>query len=382
MSLLLSFIPAFNHTPGTVPVMTSYRGVSERIKMFDLLIKKAGNDGPQLKKAHAYAREIAAVKAERKVSLQASVFGKVCGTSNRMPSASATRPTAAQVMTTLVAPPAAAVQEVSVSRPASLTSAPSQAEAKSEPAVAQASSASTLKVAPSLLTRVKQQFTQTWSSLKHSFSSLMQTYRLHQSENKMHFENVSRKKSETCSAISEIKHAYQKNPLSALSLYNAAKQEIIFDAINDIIEKAKKENAEIDMYRLCEQANHYAVNSGVNALLFTLTKNNTIERTENHGLHSMQQRMWQVKEDISSKQSSSATLRRSSQNLNGRQRANSIQSTAQKMINDAYAKLFNDIESDPKNIYGTRHSFDRNEMRAALLEGQPALAGSGTRSAS
>jgi len=51
------------------------------------------------------------------------------------------------------------------------------------------------------------------------------------------------------------------------------------------------------------------------------------------------------------------------------------------MVNDAYSKLFNDIHNDKRNIYGARHSFDRNEMRAALLEGQPALAGLSTSSA-
>ncbi|AIX51213.1 hypothetical protein [Pantoea eucrina] len=71
----------------------------------------------------------------------------------------------------------------------------------------------------------------------------------------------------------------------------------------------------------------------------------------------------------------STALRRSSQHATGRQRANSVQTSAQEMIANAYAKLFNDIACDPKNIYGTRHSFDRNEMRAALLKGQPALAG-------
>lgn len=95
----------------------------------------------------------------------------------------------------------------------------------------------------------------------------------------------------------------------------------------------------------------------------------------------MQQRVSRVEEDIGSKNATSATLRRNSQSLSGRQRANSVQSITRRMVNDAYSKLFNDIHNDKRNIYGARHSFDRNEMRAALLEGQPALAGLSTSSA-
>jgi hypothetical protein len=95
----------------------------------------------------------------------------------------------------------------------------------------------------------------------------------------------------------------------------------------------------------------------------------------------MQQRTRQLQEVINNIEESSATLHRSSQNLNRRQRANSVQSIAQRMINASYAKLFNDVQSDKKNLYGTRHHFDKNEMRAALLEGQPALKGYDIRSA-
>ena len=95
----------------------------------------------------------------------------------------------------------------------------------------------------------------------------------------------------------------------------------------------------------------------------------------------MQQRVSQVEEDMGSKNATSATLRRNSQSLSGRQRANSVQSITQRMLNDAYSKLFNNIHNDERDIYDTRHSFDRNEMRATLPEGQPALTGLRTRSA-
>ncbi|AIX51212.1 hypothetical protein [Pantoea eucrina] len=266
MTLLLSFIPVCNNAPGTVPAMNSLRSVSDTIKMFNLLLKKTGNDGPQLKKESAYAQEIAAVKAERKVFLQASAFGKVCSTGNRMPSACAAPPTAATVTASWISPPAAAVHEVSVPRAASVTPAPSQAEAKPEPAVAQTHSQSTRKTAPSLLTRVKQQFRQIWSSLQRYFSSFTETSRLHQQETLMRDKNSFRDKQKNYDTLKEISHAYYNNPLNALRIYNAEKQSRILGEIQKILSKANQNNLTVDMRKLCEQANQYAVSSGANAI--------------------------------------------------------------------------------------------------------------------
>lgn len=379
MALMLCYIPVSNTLPAKTAAINSFPAVSDKIKMFEMPVKATGNQGAQLKLNAEYMRDITAMKANRKVSLLTQAFEKLHSTGNRMPTASAINFNAAQVIATIAAAPAAAAQDITIARLAA--AAPAQAEVKPEPETAEEKTRAGHKDSPSLLTRIRDQFTQIWSSLKRSVSSLIQTCRFHQNENAMQFENLSRNKSQTHDAMNEINYAYQQNPLKALSLYNAAKQDIIFDAINDIIETAKKENAEVDIHRLCEQANHYALDSGVNSLLFTSTKNNTIRRADIYGLPSIQQRTRQVQEGINNIKENSATLHRSSQNLNRRQRANSVQSIAQRMINDGYAKLFNDVQSDKKNLYGTRHHFNRNEMRAVLLEGQPALKGYDIRSA-
>lgn len=379
MALMLCYIPVSNTLPAKTAAINSFPPVIDKIKMFEMPVKATGNQGTQLKLNAEYMRDITAMKANRKVSLLTPAFEKLHSTGNHMPTASARNFTAAPGIATIVVAPAAAAQDIIIARPAA--TAPAQAEVKPEPETAEAKIRAGHKDLPSLLTRIRHQFTQIWSSLKRSVSSLVQTYRLQKNENVMQFENLSRNKSQAHDAMNEINNAYQQNPLRALSLYNAAKQNIIFDAINDIIETAKRENADVDIHRLCEQANHYALNSGVNSLLFTVTENNTIRRANICGLPSMQQRTRQLQEVINNIEESSATLHRSSQNLNRRQRANSVQSIAQRMINAGYAKLFNDVQSDKKNLYGTRHHFDKNEMRAALLEGQPALKGYDIRSA-
>lgn len=258
-----------------------------------------------------------------------------------------------------------------------LTSSParSQAEVKPEPAAIHNKKSSAPENQPSLLSRIKSQSAKSWISLKNYISSLKNAYRQQQSEKSANFENTARTKSESCGTMIELTNAYDNSPFTALFLYNAAKQELIFNAINDIITQAGKENKEIDLRKLCDQANRYAVNSGANAKFFTLSKNNTIEHNIKYGVPTMQQRVSRVEEDIGSKNETSATLRRNSQSLSGRQRANSVQSITRRMVDDAYSKLFNDIQNDKDKIFGTRHSFDQNEMCAALLEGQPELAG-------
>ena len=379
MALLLCYIPVSNTLPGQTANVNHFPGVSEKIKMFEMPVKATGNCRAQLKPNAEFSSGIATLKAERKVSQLTSAFEKLHSTGNRTPSFSATRPIAARVIATTVAAPAAVVQDISIARQS--VSASSHAEAKPDPVTVQAKSSAGHKDAPSLLTQIKHQFTQIWSSLKNYMSSLTDIFRQQQSKNEARFENVARNKSESCGTMTEIINAYGNSPCTALFLYNAAKQELIFNAINDIIAQAGKENKEIDLRKLCDQANRYAVNSGANASFFTLSKNNTIEYNIKYGVPTMQQRVSRVQEDIRSKNATSATLRRNSQSLSGRQRANSVQSITQRMVNEAYSKLFNDIHNDKRNNYGTRHSFDRNEMRAALLEGQPALAGLRTSSA-
>lgn len=135
------------------------------------------------------------------------------------------------------------------------------------------------------------------------------------------------------------------------------------------------------MEKLCEQANKYAATSGASSRTFILTGKNEITLNIGFLTETSQQRLEKIGQEIRKAFDGTTVLRRSSQSIGGRQRANSVRTSAQEMINSAYLKLFNDIHNDKRNIYGTRHSFDRNEMRAALLEGQPALAGLRTSSA-
>ncbi|RBO14482.1 MULTISPECIES: hypothetical protein [Pantoea] len=379
MALLLCYIHVSDTLPGQTATVNSFSGVSDKIKMFEMPIKRTGNYDAQLNANVKNTREIAVIEAKKKVSQLTSAFEKLHSTGNRTPSSSVTRPIAAPVIATAVAAPVARVPDISIARLS--VSASSLAEAKPDPVTTQAKTTAGHKGAPSLLTPIKHQFAQFWSSIKSYISSLTDAFRQQQSEKIAHFENTARTKSEGCKSMTEIINAYDNSPSNALFLYNAAKQELIFNAISDIIDQAGKENKEIDLRKLCDQANRYAVNSGANARFFTLSKNNTIGHNIKYGVPIMQQRVSRVEEDIGSKNATSATLRRNSQSLSGRQRANSVQSITRRMVNDAYSKLFNDIHNDKRNIYGARHSFDRNEMRAALLEGQPALAGLSTSSA-
>lgn len=407
MTLLLCYIHVSNFPSKGFDIVTSAHSVKDKAMKYETLIKEISNFGPELKKDARIMREISAVKDEKKVSQQLSVNNELKGTGNYSPAAAASRhepvplspiavamPKAAARQS--VATPKAALQErplstislasskadaldKPVTHPASsvLTSSParSQAEVKPEPAAVQNNNNSAPENKPSLLSRIKSQFTQIWTSLKSYISSLAEHSRQHQSGRAAHYENISRTKSEGCGAMSEIMEAYRNSPANALYLYNSAKQDIIFNEIKYIIDAAKLENKEINMNKLCEEANRYAINSGVSARLFTLTKNNTIERNVEYCVSTMQQRIEKIEGEIRNNNENSTTLRRNSQRLSGRQRANSVQTTAQRMISDAYSKLFNDIQNDKDKIFGTRHSFDRNEMRAALLEGQPELAG-------
>lgn len=407
MTLLLCYIHVSNFPSKGFDIATSAHSVKDKAMKYETLIKEISNFGPELKKDARIMREISAVKDEKKVSQQLSVNNELKGTGNYSPAAAASRhepvplspiavamPKAAARQS--VAAPKAALQErplstislasskadaldKPVTHPASsvLTSSParSQAEVKPEPAAIHNKKSSAPENQPSLLSRIKSQSAKSWISLKNYISSLKNAYRQQQSEKSANFENTARTKSESCGTMIELTNAYDNSPFTALFLYNTAKQELIFNAINDIITQAGKENKEIDLRKLCDQANRYAVNSGAKAKFFTLSKNNTIEHNIKYGVPTMQQRVSRVEEDIGSKNETSATLRRNSQSLSGRQRANSVQSITRRMVDDAYSKLFNDIQNDKDMIFGTRHSFDQNEMCAALLEGQPELAG-------
>ncbi|WP_292971384.1 hypothetical protein [Pantoea sp. UBA4549] len=390
MTLLLCYIHVSNFPSKGFDIVTSAHSVKDKAMKYETLIKEISNFGPELKKDARIMREISAVKDEKKVSQQLSVNNELKGTGNYSPAAAASRHEPVPLSPIAVAmPKAAARQSVAsskadaldkpVTHPASsvLTSSParSQAEVKPEPAAIHNKKSSAPENQPSLLSRIKSQSAKSWISLKNYISSLKNAYRQQQSEKSAKFENTARTKSEGCGTMIELTNAYDNSPFTALFLYNAAKQELIFNAINDIITQAGKENKEIDLRKLCDQANRYAVNSGAKAKFFTLSKNNTIEHNIKYGVPTMQQRVSRVEEDIGSKNETSATLRRNSQSLSGRQRANSVQSITRRMVDDAYSKLFNDIQNDKDKIFGTRHSFDQNEMCAALLEGQPELAG-------
>lgn len=379
MALLLCYIPVSNTLPGQTANVNHFPGVSEKIKMFEMPVKATGNCRAQLKPNAEFASGIATLKAERKVSQLTSAFEKLHSTGNRTPSSSATRPIAARVIATTVAAPAAVVQDISIARQS--VSASSQAEVKPDPVTVQAKSSAGHKDAPSLLTQIKHQFTQIWSSIQRYFSSSTETARLHQHERMMRDVNTFRNRQNNYDTFKDIAQAYDNNPLKALDIYNTEKKSIMLNEIKEIINSLKHNNLEIDMEKLCEQANKYAATSGASSRTFILTGKNEITLNIGFLTETSQQRLEKIGQEIRKAFDGTTVLRRSSQSIGGRQRANSVRTSAQEMINSAYLKLFNDIHNDKRNIYGTRHSFDRNEMRAALLEGQPALAGLRTSSA-
>lgn len=379
MALLLCYIPVSNTLPGQTANVNHFPGVSDKIKMFEMPVKATGNCRAQLKPNAEFASGIATLKAERKVSQLTSAFEKLHSAGNRTPSSSATRPIAARVIATTVAAPAAGVQDISIARQS--VSASSQAEAKPDPVTVQAKSTAGHKDAPSLLTQIKHQFTQIWSSIQRYFSSSTETARLHQHERMMRDVNTFRNRQNSYDTFKDIAQAYDNNPLKALDIYNTEKKSIMLNEIKEIINSLKHNNLEIDMEKLCEQANKYAATSGASSRTFILTGKNEITLNIGFLTETSQQRLEKIGQEICTAFDGTTVLRRSSQSIGGRQRANSVRTSAQEMINSAYLKLFNDIHNDKRNIYGTRHSFDRNEMRAALLEGQPALAGLRTSSA-
>lgn len=379
MALLLCYIPVSNTLPGQTANVNHFPGVSDKIKMFEMPVKATGNCRAQLKPNAEFASGIATLKAERKVSQLTSAFEKLHSAGNRTPSSSATRPIAARVIATTVAAPAAGVQDISIARQS--VSASSQAEAKPDPVTVQAKSTAGHKDAPSLLTQIKHQFTQIWSSIQRYFSSSTETARLHQHERMMRDVNTFRNRQNSYDTFKDIAQAYDNNPLKALDIYNTEKKSIMLNEIKEIINSLKHNNLEIDMEKLCEQANKYAATSGASSRTFILTGKNEITLNIGFLTETSQQRLEKIGQEIRTAFDGTTVLRRSSQSIGGRQRANSVRTSAQEMINSAYLKLFNDIHNDKRNIYGTRHSFDRNEMRAALLEGQPALAGLRTSSA-
>lgn len=82
----------------------------------------------------------------------------------------------------------------------------------------------------------------------------------------MRDKNSFRDKQKNYDTLKEISHAYYNNPLNALRIYNAEKQSRILGEIQKILSKANQNNLTVDMRKLCEQANQYAVSSGANAI--------------------------------------------------------------------------------------------------------------------
>jgi len=379
MALLLCYIHVSDTLPGKTATVNSFSGVSDKIKMFEMSVKATGNHKAQLNPNAEYMREIAAMKEERKVSLMKSNFEKLDNTGNRTSSSSVTRHIATPVIATTIATPAAAVQDLFIARPA--TPAPSQAEVKPDPVTVQSKSKAGHKNAPSLLTQIKHKFSQFWSSIQRYFSSFTETARLHQQEMLMRDVNTFRDKQNNFDIFKEVSQAYHDNPLKALDIYNTEKKSIILNEAKEIINNFKENNIEPDIRKLCEQANKYAAISGASSRSFILIDKNELALNIDYLTETSQQRLEKIEAEIRTAFNGSTVLRRSSQSIGGRQRANSVRTSAQEMISSAYSKLFNDIHNDERKIYGTRHSFDRNEMRAALLEGQPALTGLRTSSA-
>lgn len=385
MILLLSFIHASNAMPGKTITLHAASRVSGIIDVFELRVKQAGNDVMQPRATPQRTREIAAMEADRKVFRLTSAFEKLYGTGNHTSSASVACRTASLISTTPEAAPDTRIRDFfvtpSVSRIPCALPASCGKKPQSESVSGQAKSAFTNPPSISLLTQIKYQFTCIRISAAQYYSSLKKIFRPNQQEKIACFENISRNKAENCGAMGEIINAYSNSPIKALELYNSAKQDIIFREINDFVKKAASKHIKPDITRLCNQANRYAINSGANALFFKINKDNIIERNNLYAVSTSQQRTRNIKAEISNCINTSPTLRRASHCAGERQRANSIQTTAQNMMSDACTKLFNDIHNDKRNIYGTRHSFDLNELRAALPEGQPALAGLRTSSA-
>lgn len=240
MALLLCYIPVSNTLPGQTANVNHFPGVSEKIKMFEMPVKATGNCRAQLKPNAEFASGIATLKAERKVSQLTSAFEKLHSTGNRTPSSSATRPIAARVIATTVAAPAAGVQDISIARQS--VSASSHAEAKPDPVTVQAKSTAGHKDAPSLLTQIKHQFTQIWSSIQRYFSSSTETARLHQHERMMRDVNTFRNRQNNYDTFKDIAQAYDNNPLKALDIYNTEKKSIMLNEIKEIINSLKHNN--------------------------------------------------------------------------------------------------------------------------------------------
>ena len=403
MSLLLCYIHTSNIPSKEFDIVTSNYSVKHKAVEYEKLIKEISNFGPELKKDVRIMREISAVKDEKKVSQQLLVNNELKGTGNYSPAAAASRhepiplsPIAVAMQKAAaresVAAPKAALQErplstislasskadaqdKPVTHPASsvLTSSPalSQAEAKPDPVTVQVKITAGHKDAPSLLSIIKHQFEKTWSAICHYFTLQIKEERLAQQEEIIKETYKVHDQIKEMKIVSDIRDAYSNKRVHAIDIFNTEIREELLDEIESIKKEASIFNVNLDHDKLCKDANDYANKLGGTRVSFILTANGEIVKNGLSDVLTARQRISIAASEIMNNPAYNISLRRATED-------------AEIIIGNAYNKFFSEFISDKENHYDRGNynnsvpklvrTLDRNEMRAALLEGQPALA--------
>lgn len=399
MTLLLCYTHINDFPSKGLDIVISAHSVKDKAMKYENHIKEIRNFGPELKKDVRIMREISAVKDEKKVSQQLSVNNELKGTGNYSPAAAASLHEPVPLSPIAVAMPKAALQE----RPLSTISLASskadaqdksvthqassvlsaldmltQAEAKPDPVTVQAKITAAHKDAPSLLSIIKHQFEKTWSSICHYFNPQKNEERLNEQEEIIKETYKVHDQIKGMKIVSDIRDAYSNKIVHAIDIFNTEIRERLLDEIEAIKKEASIFNENLDHNKLCKNANDYAIKLGGTRVAFTLTENGEIVKNGLSDVLTARQRISIAVSEIMNNPAYNISLRRATED-------------AEIIIGNAYNKFFSEFISDKENHYDRGNynnsdpklvrTLDRNEMRAALLEGQPALAGLRTSSA-
>lgn len=253
-----------------------------------------------------------------------------------------------------------------------------QAEAKPDPVTVQAKITAAHKDAPSLLSIIKHQFEKTWSSICHYFNPQKNEERLNEQEEIIKETYKVHDQIKGMKIVSDIRDAYSNKRVHAIDIFNTEIRERLLDEIEAIKKEASIFNENLDHNKLCKNANDYATKLGGTRVAFTLTENGEIVKNGLSDVLTARQRISIAVSEIMNNPAYNISLRRATED-------------AEIIIGNAYNKFFSEFISDKENHYDRGNynnsdpklvrTLDRNEMRAALLEGQPALAGLRTSSA-